>query len=276
MPIRTFYPRGTPNWIELHTDDHTAARAFYGELFGWRFDVLKSATDPYTRAYLGGAVVAAISTPSADHAGSAVWIGYLAVDDVDAAVRAVVDSGGGVTIPPHDRADHGRAALVTDSTDAPVGLWQAYRQPGAAMVGEPATMAWFELLTDDTAAASTFYREALGLVPRSADLDGIRWTTLHVGDDAVAGVVEKQIAGGPNRWNVYFATDDIVEATRRAAELGATITVDPVTTGIGPMAGVRDPSGADFSLWTPVLPNAVGAGLLRHDPELGTGQTIER
>jgi predicted enzyme related to lactoylglutathione lyase len=254
MPIRTSYPHGTPNWLELHTDDHTAARAFYGELFGWHFVALESATDAYTWAYLGDAVVAAISTPGADRAGSPAWISYLAVDDVDTAVRAVRDAGGRVIIPPHDRADRGRAALITDPTDAPVGLWQAYRQPGAVLVGEPATVAWFELLTDDTAAASTFYQQALGLVPHTADLDGIVWTTLHVGDDAVAGVVSKQVAGSPNRWNVYFATDDIVEATRRAADLGATITVDPVTTGIGPMAGVRDPTGADFSLWTPVLP----------------------
>jgi predicted enzyme related to lactoylglutathione lyase len=254
MPIRTSYPHGTPNWVELHTDDHRAAKAFYGELFGWRFDAPEPATDPYARAYLGDAVVAAIRAPGAGHTGSPAWVSYLAVDDVDAAVRAVGDAGGRVTVPPHDRAGRGRAALVTDSTEAPVGLWQAYQQPGAALVGEPATVAWFELLTDDTGAASDFYQRALGLVPRTADLGGIVWTTLHVGDDAVAGVVKKQVAGSPNRWNVYFATADITETTRRAADLGATITADPVTTGIGPMAGVRDPRGAHFSLWTPALP----------------------
>lgn len=255
MPIRTSYPHGTPSRVELHTDDHMAARAFYGELFGWRFDALDTATERYTRAYLGDAVVAAISAPAADHAGPAAWISYLAVDDIDKATRTVGDAGGRVTTRPYDRADRGRAALVTDPTGAPVGLWQAYRQPGAALVGEPATVAWFELLTDDTAAASAFY-QALGLVPRTADLDGIAWTTLHVGDDAVAGVVSKQVTGSPNRWNVYFATDDIAGSTRRAAELGAAITAEPVTTGIGPMAGVRDPTGAHFSLWTPVLPRS--------------------
>ncbi|MEV0714907.1 VOC family protein [Asanoa sp. NPDC050611] len=250
MSIRTSYPHGTPNWLELHTDDHTAAMAFYGGLFGWRFDALES--DAYARAYVSDAVVAAISTP--DHAGPSAWLGYLAVDDVDAAVRAVGDAGGRVTVPPHDRADRGRAALITDPTEAPVGLWQAHRQPGAALVGEPATMAWFELLTDDTDAASAFYQQALGLVPHTAELDGIAWTTLHVGDDAVAGVVGKRVTGSPNRWNLYFATDDIVATTRRAADLGATITADPVITAIGPMAGVRDPSGAHFSLWAPIPP----------------------
>lgn len=89
------------------------------------------------------------------------------------------------------------------------------------------------------------------MVPQAAPcrINGVEWTTLYLGDAPVAGVVRKKVASVPNRWNVYFATDDIVETTKRAADLGATITVGPVTTGIGPMAGVRDPTGAHFSLW---------------------------
>jgi predicted enzyme related to lactoylglutathione lyase len=82
-------------------------------------------------------------------------------------------------------------------------------------------------------AASAFYQQALGLLPHTADLGGIVWTTLHVGDDAVAGVVKKQVASSPNRWNVYFATADIVETTRRAADLGATITAAGPGTSAG-------------------------------------------
>jgi predicted enzyme related to lactoylglutathione lyase len=58
----------------------------------------------------------------------------------------------------------------------------------------------------------------------------------------------------PNRWNVYFATDDITATARHATDLGATVTAGPVDTPIGPMAGIRDPQGALFSVWTFVPP----------------------
>ena len=38
MPERTSYEPGTPSWVDLGTSDTDAARAFYGELFGWTAD----------------------------------------------------------------------------------------------------------------------------------------------------------------------------------------------------------------------------------------------
>ena len=35
MPTRDSYAQGTPNWVDLQTTDQTAAKAFYGGLFGW-------------------------------------------------------------------------------------------------------------------------------------------------------------------------------------------------------------------------------------------------
>ena len=39
MPVRTGYQHGTPSWIDLSTTDPDAARAFYGAVFGWSFEV---------------------------------------------------------------------------------------------------------------------------------------------------------------------------------------------------------------------------------------------
>ena len=38
MPTRTSATVGAPTWIDLSTSDPAAARAFYGELFGWTAD----------------------------------------------------------------------------------------------------------------------------------------------------------------------------------------------------------------------------------------------
>ncbi|HYT25105.1 MAG TPA: VOC family protein, partial [Actinomycetota bacterium] len=33
------YAPGTPSWVDLMTSDPEGARAFYGELFGWEFEI---------------------------------------------------------------------------------------------------------------------------------------------------------------------------------------------------------------------------------------------
>jgi hypothetical protein len=54
-------------------------------------------------------------------------------------------------------------SLVADPTGACFGLWQARQRIGAALVNEPGTLIWNELLPDDGEAACAFYGEALGL-----------------------------------------------------------------------------------------------------------------
>ncbi len=39
MPERSSYAPGVPSWVDLATTDPAAARDFYGQLFGWEFDV---------------------------------------------------------------------------------------------------------------------------------------------------------------------------------------------------------------------------------------------
>ena len=51
-----------------------------------------------------------------------VWLGYIAVDDVDASANRVVAAGGAVSMPAVDIADVGRIALVTDPQGAPFYL----------------------------------------------------------------------------------------------------------------------------------------------------------
>jgi predicted enzyme related to lactoylglutathione lyase len=99
-----------------------------------------------------------------------------------------------------------------------------------------------------------FYRRVFGFTPEAVELSGQPWHVLKAGADLVAGVVPKPSADLPDFWNVYFATGDVDATCRRAADLGGTVTFPPTGTPIGPMAGVRDPQGARFSLWTFVPP----------------------
>jgi len=258
MPRRTAYAQGTPNWVDLQTTDADAAKAFYGGLFGWQFDdqpIPGGAV--YSMALKNGEVVAAISLQSADVAAQGVpptWTTYVAVDDVDAATERAEGAGGQVLAPPFDVMDAGRMSVVADPTGAAVAFWQARQRIGAALVNEPGTLIWNELLTDDIETATAFYGDVLGLTVEASDLGGNPYTVFKVGDDMVAGSMPPPMKDITNHWHVYFAVEDIDAALAKARELGADVFNGPIPTPIGPMATLSDPQGAMFSLFAPSGP----------------------
>ncbi|MFZ2056705.1 MAG: VOC family protein [Acidimicrobiales bacterium] len=255
MPKRTAYAQGTPSWVDLQTTDTDAAKSFYGGLFGWQFDDQPMpGGPPYSMALKDGEIVAGLYPQSPDMSARGVppmWNTYIAVDDADAATEAVQGAGGQVLMPPSDVMDAGRMSLVADPTGASFGLWQARRRVGAALVNEPGTLIWNELLTDDGEAACAFYGEVLGLTSELSDMGGSPYTLFKVGDDMVAGSMPPPMEGIPNHWHVYFAVEDIDAALATARDLGADVVNGPMPTPIGPMATLSDPQGAMFSLFAP-------------------------
>jgi uncharacterized protein len=251
MPRRTSYSEGTPNWVDLQTTDTAAAKAFYGPLFGWAFDDLTTPDgQTYSVACKSGGVVAAIvpQPPHARHSAPA-WNTYLAVNDVDAAVARAAAAGGTVVMPPADVDDAGRVAFVADPTGASVGLWQARTNIGATVVNEPGALIWNELITSDIAVAAGFYRAVVGLVAETSDMGQGAYTTLKAGRESVAGVTAALVQGQPTHWHVYFSVADAAEAASAATALGGELLAGPLATPIGPMAAIRDPLGAVFSVF---------------------------
>ncbi len=255
MPKRTSYAEGTPNWVDLQTTDPEAAKAFYGELFGWQFDDQPMPQGPvYSMALKDGESVAAIAPQSPGMAAQGappMWNTYIAVDDVDEAAERAQAAGGQVLMPPFDVMKAGRMTFVADPTGAVIGLWQANEHIGATLVNEPGTLIWNELLTDDGEAATTFYAGVVGLSTDVTDMGGRPYTLLKVGDDMVGGTMPPPMEGIPNHWHVYFAVEDINSAEAKALQLGGAVLVAPFETPIGWMAVVGDPQGAMFSLFAP-------------------------
>ncbi len=61
MGVRTKHEPGTFSWAELATSDADAAKAFYGDLFGWEIeDHPIPGGDVYTMLKLGGRLAAAL------------------------------------------------------------------------------------------------------------------------------------------------------------------------------------------------------------------------
>ncbi|MEL7977692.1 VOC family protein [Isoptericola sp. F-RaC21] len=268
------YPHGVPSWIDLETTEVDAALAFYGALFGWRFDekLPPAAPGRYAVASWDGTdatAIAAIATPDPGYDGEPAWHTYLAVDDVDAAAARVTDLGGVVSSPPQDVGPPGRPAgrmaRIVDPEGAPSRLWQAGTRLGAQRVNEAGTWNFSNLLTPDVDGALRFYGPLLGW-ERSDDLavgmarvpgygdhlartvdPGIHERQQHVPPgfaDAVAGVLP---ADRPARWSVVFAVADR-DAAAEAAERAGGVVHASQDTAWTREATIRDPFGADLVL----------------------------
>lgn len=249
MAATTRYPPGAPAWVDLSTSDPAAARDFYGALFGWQFDIGPEETGRYTMCLRDGAPVAGLNGQPAPAGVPTGWVCYLATDDADASARSVTEHGGQLMMGPLDVGPAGRVAVAVDPTGALFGLWQAGEHPGAAVVDEPGTVTWNELVTGDLERAQAFYSAVCGHT----------WADEHTGEGGPTYrtfALDGQIAGGAMQapdgvaahWLTYFAvadTDAAVAATRRNGGVVRT----PVTpTRYGPFAALSDPQGGPFAV----------------------------
>ena len=122
---------GQFHWNELMTRDTDKAKAFYAACVGWTFDEVSLDDGPsYWVAMAAGGPVAGmyiIQGPQfegvPDH-----WMGYLHVDDIDAAVEKAKANGATITRPPFDVPTVGRIAII--------------QEPGGAMIGWMTPVEW--------------------------------------------------------------------------------------------------------------------------------------
>lgn len=253
MPRRESYTQGTPNWVDLRTDDVGAAKRFYAELFGWAYEEERDANgQALAIAHKDDGVVAAIGPLLLDPREMplrAMWNTYLAVDKADVAVARAITGGGSVVLAPTAIGVAGVGALVKDSNGATVGLWQARERVGATLVNEVGTVIWNELSVDDIESAIAFYDHVFGLGAEVSGPGGEPYVTFKSKGDPVAGACSRGGTGEPSHWHVYFAVDDAARAAARAVELGGQVLAGPLETAIGPMASLRDAVGAIFSVF---------------------------
>jgi len=215
--------------------DPVRAAGFYGGLFGWELD-----GDRFT---LNGHAVAGLAPTRPDRPEG--WLTYLATDDVESTANSVFAAYGRRLTWPEERAD-ARSSIVTDASGAIFGLWQAAGFGGTELRGEPGTMAWSDLLTDDVAAATAFYSSVFGWALTDEFGSGEWLTEAH---DSVAGL----ITGRPGaRWQPSFQVADAQDAINRCADLGGRVIAGPVEMGLGSYVEIIDPFGSSFAVTAPV------------------------
>jgi predicted enzyme related to lactoylglutathione lyase len=234
MRIRGFAP-STPCWVELTTSDPAGATAFYAQLFGWDVEG--------DRFLLDGRAVAGISRGRPDRPEG--WLTYLAAPDLDHTARRVRGAYGRQLTWPEDRQG-ARSVIVADASGAVFGLWQAAGFAGTQLRGEPGTMAWSDLLTNDVDTATSFYSAAFGWSLTHEFGSGEWLTEAH---DSVAGLISGR---RDLRWQPSFQVADCTDIGERAARLGGRVAAGPIEMGLGSYVEMVDPFGSPFAITAPV------------------------
>jgi predicted enzyme related to lactoylglutathione lyase len=238
---------GTPNWVDLGIPDLDRAKEFYGAVLGWGYsEEGPPETGRYTMCLLRGKQVAALMQNPDPDATDFWWNAYFATDDVDGAVKRIIDAGGTIPMEPMDIMDQGRMAIAIDPQGGQFGLWQGRAMIGAQIVGEPGAIAWTEQETPDTKAASAFYGTVFERPVVPMDMPDFDYSTINVDDQPVAG-----IWGMPERdkarWVTYFAVEDVDAAVSTATEKGGTVEKAAQDSPYGRYAVLKDPFGATFA-----------------------------
>jgi predicted enzyme related to lactoylglutathione lyase len=107
-----------------------------------------------------------------------------------------------------------------------------------------------ELNTTDVPKAKKFYGALFDW--KLEELPGMDYTMIATGKGHGGGIMKHPVPGATSAWLSYIEVDDIVAATKKAAELGGTVMKDVTEVmDSGRLSIIIDPTGAAFGLWQP-------------------------
>ena len=223
---------GRPIWYELMTPDPAAVAPFYKATLGWDIQGLGTETPtghPYWmigRADGGHAGGAILLTPEMQMGGgTAAWIPYFEVDDVEASVARAESLGARVWLPPMTM-DVGTMAMLGDPQGASFYVMDPVPPPGQPDAQSdvfesdtPGHCWWNELETTDEPGATTFYTQLFGW---SADEtmpmgDGGDYRFVEAGGEQIGAINPGMADYMRVGWLPYFGVADI-DAAKAAAE----------------------------------------------------------
>jgi len=251
-------------WCELMTTDIASATRFYRAVVGWGARDSGLPDHDYTILSAGETAVAGLMgmPQSVRDAGVGPgWVGYIAVDDVDAIAVRVKAAGGVIHRAAGDIPTVGRFAVVGDPQGAVFVLFKSF-DPGqvpAAAGGAPGHVGWHELHAADHEKAFAFYADLFGWTKADA-LDmgpmGI-YQIFATGGAPAGGMMTRGEAFPRPAWLHYFTVDDIPAAVARVKAAGGQLFTRPleVSGGMWIVRG-RDPQDAMFALVGPGVPPA--------------------
>lgn len=259
-------PAGSFIWYELMTTDATAAAKFYGAVIGWKIageaNLIEGGQDyrMIGRADGGNAGgVLQLTRPMQEEGARPVWLGYLQVTDVDAAVRAMLSDGGKSLM--RMSLPVGEVAMMQDPMGAPFYLMAPKPPPGQADavsdVFDPLAaqrVRWNELSSADITKAKGFYAKHFGFEYNESmpmgelgdywfiDANGVR----------IGAMMQKPMDNPMGIWLFYFGVESVAAAGRAVEASGGKVMMGPHEVPGGDWIIVAtDPQGAPFGVVGP-------------------------
>jgi uncharacterized protein len=252
-------------WYELTTTDMEVAKAFYADVVGWGTQDASMPGAAYTLFTAGGAPVSGLAglPEEAKKLGFRPgWLGYVGVNDVDAAAERIKQLGGAVHVPPMDIPDISRFSVGVDPQMATIALfrWLKPGQEQPAELDTPGRVGWHELIAADWEKAWAFYRELFGWQKADVDTGAMgTYQLFSAGGQTIGGMFNKPAAVPVPFWLYYFNVGDIDAAAKRVKDGGGQILDGPIEVpGDRWIVQCTDPQGAIFALVGKRRHNGIG------------------
>ncbi len=150
-------------WADLFTADPAGASKFYCGLLGWTAATLDQKNKNYTVFSNAGIPVAGLaprSVKGGNHPSR--WIGYLAVENIAATLKAANKNGGKVHAHSQNFPSRGHQAIIADNDGIPIGLLHSDSGDSVDDEPRPGDWNWFELYAKTPKDSSVFYHNVIG------------------------------------------------------------------------------------------------------------------
>ncbi|MBP1885374.1 VOC family protein [Sinorhizobium mexicanum] len=245
-------------WYELMTTDTKAAQTFYESVVGWSGSDAGMPGIEYTLFSAGDRQVAGLMTMPEGALEMKIppaWLGYVAVDDVDATAAKLAADGGNVHRAPDDIPGVGRFAIVTDPHGAVFALFKGTSEAPAALEQmAPGNVGWHELMAGDLETAFPFYSSLFGWTKDQAmDMGDMGTYQIFAWNGTpIGGMMTKPKEVPSPYWLYYFNVEALDAAIERAKAGGGKIVLEPMEVPGGAwIVQCIDPQGALFALVAP-------------------------
>ncbi len=242
-------------WYELMTTDTKAAEAFYDDVVGWTSVDSGMPDANYTLFKTNDLRVAGLMTMPESALTMNIppaWLGYVGVDEVDAAAKKLAKLGGTVHRQPEDIPGVGRFAVVADPHGAVFALFKGDGEMPDIKQMDPGSIGWHELMAGDLATDLPFYQEMFGWKKdEGIDMGDMGTYQLFAHNGAqIGGMMTKPATvPAPPYWGFYFNVDALDAAIARSTAKGGKVVNGPMEVPGGAwVVNCVDPQGAHFNL----------------------------
>ena len=237
-------------WADLVTDDVSAARGFYAQMFGWTF---RNAGNYVIACNDDRPLCGMFQRPRpGDASAQPRWFGYISVGDVGRAEDTVRRLGGKVVIERQELPKRGVQAVFADPEGAVFGVVKSSSGDLPDFLADPGDWMWIQLLSRDAAKAAEFYR-AVGGYEIVSNTESNRLSDYVLVSEGFARATVRTIPAANTQtrptWLPFVRVKSVAESAALAKQLGGKVLIEPRPDVLeGKAAVVADPTGAAIGI----------------------------